>query len=182
MKMAEEDYELLPHREIQRLKEEISKLKGGEAIGTDKDLKKAVSDLSEKIDSMNEILEEASKDLREEDKEAEIIKDKIDPIMNKMVELGEQNQKIAKGLIAINDVVNEKLEELTRLVEELRTMATDIKEMKMDIRKLSGRAAGPVMPEPTITPGPPTVPPPPAPGEGPQRMEIKPPKKRGLFG
>jgi len=178
--MAEEDYELLPHREIQRLKEEISKLKGGEAVGTDKDLRRAVMNLSEKIDSMNEILEAASVDLREEDKEAEIIKDKIDPIMEKMAELADQNQKIAKGLVAIHDLVDEKLEELSTVVGELRAMAADIRDMKTGIRRIRA----PEMPRPApITPpglglG---VPPPPAP-EGPKRMELKPPKKRGLFG
>jgi len=185
----EDDYELLPHREIQRLKEEISKLKGGQPVESDKELKRAVVGLSEKIESMNEILEAASQDLREEDKEAEIIKDKIDPIMNKMAEIAEQNEKIAKGLVAINDIVGEKLEEITRLVEGLRTIATDFKEMKMEFRKLSSRPASSMQmsrPQPAMQPMPQgsTVPPPPTQptGEGPQRMDIRPPKKRGLFG
>jgi chromosome segregation ATPase len=183
--MAEdEDYELLPHREIQRLKEEISKLKGGESVDTDKELKRAVTRLAEKIESMNDILEAASQDLREEDKEAEIIKEKIDPIMEKMESLDEQNQKIARGLVAINDIVTQKLEEISGLVEEMRTMATDVKDLKMELRRRPSpmsmpRPSAPRPPEPSLPPGP-TVPPPPE--GGPQKLDLRPPKKRGLFG
>ena len=48
--MAEDEhYELLPHREIQRLKEEISKLKGGSPIvESDKGLKRAINELGVK--------------------------------------------------------------------------------------------------------------------------------------
>jgi chromosome segregation ATPase len=180
--MAEdEDYELLPHNEIRRLKDEISKLKGGSYAETDKGLRRAVSDLAEKISSMNEILESASQDLKEEDKEAEIIKDKIDPIMEKMTELVDQNEKIARGLVAINDIVDEKMTQLSGMLELFRAMSADIKDIKLDLKQLKMRKPE----EPGMAPRPafgmppgPTVPPPPS--AGPVRMESK--ARKGLFG
>jgi uncharacterized phage infection (PIP) family protein YhgE len=178
----EDDYELMPHREVQRLKEELSKIKGGESVGLDNEMRRAIIDLSEKIGTMNTVLEAASSDLREEDKEAEIIKNKIDPIMQKMTELAEQNEKIARGLVAIHDLVDEKLQQLSVVVNDLSGMASDIQEMKSQVARLKSQSAELPRPSPMQPQLPPGlnlgVPPPPL--DGPQRMDMRPPR-RSLF-
>ncbi|MBW3016782.1 hypothetical protein KY316_00275 [Candidatus Woesearchaeota archaeon] len=165
----EDDYEILPREQIKKLKDEISRLKSGKAMG-DGELLYAIKELSVKLESMSGIFEAAEIDLREEDKTAEIVKDKIDPILERVNLIAEQNQKIAKGLVAINDILEEKLKELVDLTE-------DIKAMRMEAPAPQAAPAAPSIP-PELGIGSGSVPPPPV-GEGPTKLPFR---KKKLFG
>ena len=131
--MAEDDdYEIISQREVKRLKNEINLLKGSGHIEGQR-LQETIEDLTSKLNSMIDVFEAASEDMREEDKEAELISHKIDPIFEKLSELAEQNKKIADGLIAINSIVDEKLTQFTDMAESLNRQQNDLIEKLGDV-------------------------------------------------
>ena len=101
-----EDYELLPHREIEDLKDELRKLKEFEITPTKK-LRISLIDLNKKLDKLLNIFDEARHEIRSE----EIglgFKDKIKPVLEKMDRILEQQADIAEGMVALADIVKEK--------------------------------------------------------------------------
>lgn len=117
--MAKEDeYEILSRRDIRKIRDELKALKEGKGTNVT-ELHDRLEELSERIDAMIEIFESAAAELREEDKEAEIISKKIDPIFERLDSIDEQNKKIAQGLMAVNNIVEEKLGEITDTAEIL---------------------------------------------------------------
>ncbi len=152
-----DDFEIMPREQIKKLREEISRLKTGTGPASE-ELIDAIKTLSMKLDSMSKIFESAEQDLLEEDKTAEIIKDKIDPILQKVTEIDDQNKKIAKGLVAINDILEEKLGELNEVVEGLKNMRPSMQEPRQEMqRDISARQIIP----PELNIGGSMVPPPP---------------------
>ncbi|MCK4670804.1 MAG: hypothetical protein KAT43_06385 [Nanoarchaeota archaeon] len=185
----EEDYEIVSHRDVRKLKTELKALKegkGADIIG----LRDHLEELTERIDAMIDIFESAAAELREEDKEAEIIAKKIDPIFARLDSVDEQNKKIAHGLVAINEIVEEKLTQITDTAQVLARAQEEFRaKLNLLSDKIDGISSGA---EPTIgmplagPPGPATgapLPPPPGPpvGAPPGRSEIprlKPRKKK----
>jgi len=98
-----EEYELLPHKEIEELKEELRKLKEFEITPTKK-LRISLIELNKKLDKLLQIFDEARHDIRTE----EIglgFKEKMKPIVEKMDKLLEQQSDIAEGMVALSDIV-----------------------------------------------------------------------------
>jgi uncharacterized phage infection (PIP) family protein YhgE len=123
--MAMDDFELISHNEARNLREQLSKLKGG-GSNMSSELKHSINELNEKLGSLIDIFDAAVEDLREEDKESEIIASKINPIMEKINEIDEQNKKLAQGMVAINSLVDEKLSQIARVAESLQHSQTTI--------------------------------------------------------
>jgi septation ring formation regulator EzrA len=168
-----DDFELMPREQIKKLKEELSRLRAA-TPGANEELLDGVKQLSAKLDSMTKVFESAEQDLMEEDKTAEIIKDKIDPILLKVTEIEDQNKKIAKGLVAINDILEEKLAELSEIVEDLKNIKPSAPEPRQEPREFQRTG----IPQELSIGG--TVPPPPErqPGE-PVKLPFR---KKLLFG
>lgn len=98
-----EEYELLPHKEIEELKEELQKLKEFEITPTKK-LRISLIELNNKLDKLLQIFDEARKDIRTE----EIglgFKEKIKPVLEKIDTILEQQSDIAEGMVALSDIV-----------------------------------------------------------------------------
>ena len=98
--MMDDDYEIISHNEVERLKKGLDTAKSSGSY----DLKKSIEHLTEKLDNMIDVFEAASDDLREEDQESELVTQKIDPIIEKLKEIDEQNKKLADGIVAINAI------------------------------------------------------------------------------
>jgi hypothetical protein len=92
--MADEDYEIVSHKEINRLKQEIAKLKEAEFSGS-------ANEIMVKLDKILEIFKEASLSMQNgsEDKQHNELNEKLDT-------LSDQNQRIAEGVLAVADLVN----------------------------------------------------------------------------
>jgi hypothetical protein len=104
-----EEYELLPHREIEDLKEELRKLKEFEITPTKK-LRISLLELNTKLDKLLKIFDEARHEIRSE----EIglgFKEKMKPLVEKMDKMLEQQADIAEGMVALADIVKGKEEE-----------------------------------------------------------------------
>src|ERR1041385_8985686 len=101
----EDEYELLPHREIEDLKAELAKLKEFE-IAPSKKLHVSLLELNTKLDKVITIFEDASHDLRVEEGGLSFA-EKMKPLLEKMNKILEQNSEIAQGILALADMVKE---------------------------------------------------------------------------
>jgi len=92
-----DDYELLPRHELDELRKEVSGMKKNSLVEGDKGrmLIESIDKLSSSINRLITILDDAQKDIIDEYQESKPA-EKINQLM-------EQNQTIAKALIAIND-------------------------------------------------------------------------------
>jgi hypothetical protein len=121
----EEEYELLPHKEIEDLKEELSKLKEFE-IAPSKRLQVSLLELNTKLDRLMMIFEDATHELRVEEGGLSFT-EKMKPLLEKMNKILEQNSEIASGILALADMVKElkeaRPEEMSRPAYEVREEA-----------------------------------------------------------
>jgi len=165
------DYELLPHKEIMELREQLQQLKNKP---TERNLQVAMVELSAKLDKMVDIFEEARHEIKIEEGGL-TFQERMRPMMNRMEKILEQNSQIAEGIVAVADLIGE------------------IKDGVVGGSASPAPETAPPMPEgPSMAspmppmPGP-TPPLPPPPGAGapagmpPPPPMPPPPKKKGLF-
>ena len=131
-----DDYELVPHSEIQDLKrqlEELRQQKGMVEAGakekieiTNKELFDTMNKLIEGINTMIKIFQRAGEDLSKAD-EGESIRKKLDPINEKIDELEDQNRKVAKAILAMSESIkgqfNQLSEDMDKKLESLSQKA-----------------------------------------------------------
>ena len=110
--MDNDDYTLLSSKEVSELKQDVEYLKknplGGSKEG--RSLLEGIEKLNENIEQLIEIFKEASDMMKAEEREADVILKRIAPIESKLDELSDQNQKIAKGILAVADMISEREE------------------------------------------------------------------------
>ena len=111
----EEEYELLPHKEIEELKGELQKLKEFEITPTKK-MQVSLLELNTKLDKLLTVFEDAMRELRV-DEGGLSFAEKMKPLLAKMNKILEQNSEIASGILALADMVKE-LREKVQLTAE----------------------------------------------------------------
>ncbi|MFQ5474431.1 MAG: hypothetical protein ACE5DM_01215 [Candidatus Nanoarchaeia archaeon] len=112
--MAEEEYAIVSKKEFMKLKLELDKLKKNPLQGSEAgaNLQDSIESLNKSLTGMMELFKEASDELKIEERDTQIVSKKLEPIAEKVDTLIAQNQKIAKGIIAVADMVKEKLDEI----------------------------------------------------------------------
>src|SRR3989344_8433907 len=105
LSMAEEEYEILPHKEITELKDQLEKLKSFEVAPTKK-LTVNLVELNAKIEKLLNIFEEASRQINVEEGGL-TFQEKMRPIFEKMNKILEQNSEIAEGIVAVADLIKD---------------------------------------------------------------------------
>lgn len=103
MPVSDDDYEMIPHKEIVDLKKELEKLKKGPAPGA----KNQMENLTNSINNLLSLFKEASSQMHLEEEEANMVSEKLIPIEGKLDQLLDQQQKIAEGIVALADLVKE---------------------------------------------------------------------------
>src|SRR3989344_9414132 len=98
--MKDEEYELLPHHEIVRLREEVDRLKANPVSSEAANLVASMNKLNESIQRLIRIFEVAEKELSQEYKHSKT-EDKLGRIVY-------QNKEIAKGIIAVADLIKKR--------------------------------------------------------------------------
>lgn len=129
--MVDDDYELLPHEELERLRKEVEHLKNNPFSDRkqNRTLLDSMDNLATSLNKLIKILEGAQDNL---------IKEYSDASPSKLLkEISNQNSKIAEGILALAKLVNQK----PSVVEV---------EKKEGPRPAS--TFNPVSPEPTLTP------------------------------
>jgi hypothetical protein len=199
----EEEYELMPHRDIVELREELRKLKSLPPEAG-RHTEASFEELTKRMDSLIEIFEEAEKTVRIEEG-ASTFKEKMAPIVEKMNTILKQNSEIAEGIVALADIMSEIKEKLEVGVIYKAKEAEKVEPVHMPRPAPMPAPAGPApgapmpppkapapapggpMPPPLPRPGAPMPPPGAAPMPGPMpappgAAPAAPPKKKGLFG
>ena len=168
--MAEEEYAIVSKKEFLKLRHELDKLKKNPLEGSPAgaNLQDSIESLNKSLTGMMELFKEAGDQLKIEERDTQIVAKKLDPITDKIETLIEQNQKIAKGIIAVADMVKEKLEEIEAKTSAPKPIAEEHHEERHELPPLGGAPAPPPGPAPEPMS-------PPMPGPGPMGPEPMPP-------
>jgi len=78
------------------------------------DLKQSIDTLNNSINSLIKIFKDASEQLKVDEHDSKIVDKKISPIMKKISMLEEQNEKIARGIVAVADMLKERQQIMPR--------------------------------------------------------------------
>ena len=113
-----EEDELVSYKDISELKKELEGMKGKKDIST-KELYDAVGKLAQTISDMLEIFGAAAEQMRLEDKGFEAEAKKHEAIISKLDKILDQNKTIAEGMVAIVEMVKQKIVEPAKEREEL---------------------------------------------------------------
>jgi hypothetical protein len=144
--MVDEDYEIISHKEVARLKQELKSLKEGE-------LTASTNEISHKLNQMIDIFKEASIMMKDEKSS----KESHNELSDKLDKLLDQNQKIAEGVLAVADMINQaKSPQPVQITPEPQPMRPE--PIHPDPLNIPGsQPMQPMSPEP-IHPGPLNVP------------------------
>ena len=99
-----DEYEILPHKDIIELREELRSLK---AKPTEKNLQISMVELSTKLDRLIEIFEEAQEEFKVEEGAGLTWQEKMQPLLERMDKILEQNSEIAAGIVGLSDQLTE---------------------------------------------------------------------------
>ncbi|MEK6869618.1 MAG: hypothetical protein AABX74_05270 [Nanoarchaeota archaeon] len=106
--MADDDYDLLPHRQINELRGLVQDLKNKVDRASPKELIDSMDSLTKSIDSLMALFKQAADEMKYEEKEGilsggsehKAINEKLDRII-------EQNKIIANGMVAVSNMVRD---------------------------------------------------------------------------
>ena len=112
-----EDYDIVPHKRLIELQRQVEDLKKNPYGSTDsgKKMMETMTSLTTSIDGLLTLFKDAAQEMRVEEHDVGILSKNMRPLMEKLDELIEQNKKIARGIIAIADMVKEHGERLDQL-------------------------------------------------------------------
>jgi len=185
----EDDYELMPHKDISSLKKQLEAVKENPNVASSEGLKRSIEKLTDSLENMLVVFEEAAEEMKLEDKETEVISQKIEPLMDKLDEVSEQNKQIAKGIVAVADMIKDIRLKVPRETPKPLRAAPIIKRevpMSMPVQPTHPESLTP-QPMRMPTPGPmpkPSMPLPPMSGPAMHDEDIPPPlaEKKGFMG
>lgn len=202
--MPGDEYELMPERKLSSMKRELDDFrKKAQNVDVDTGLPRetvsSLENLNKSISSLLGLFQTATEELKLEERDETLISKKLDPLMKKVDVLLDQNEKIAKAIVAIADMVREKGEssgekeeaEEERPAPRFEAQPAEVPPMFQPPSRPS-MMGPPPMPPPRGMPPAGFPPPPPmgapepmppwdVPGPMPDFGEDK-PKKKGLFG
>jgi len=124
--MADDIYDIMPHKEISDLKKQLQDLKTTKqpAAGSP-DLTKSMTALTSSMDSMLKLFSEAAEEMKLEGKEETELATKLEPLYKKMDEISEQNKTIAEGIIALSDMIKDFLDKQQAIKPAPKPMFSD---------------------------------------------------------
>jgi len=108
-----DEYELIPRNKIQDLQKQVEALKKSPLAGapSGNELAQSMNKLSTHLESLLGLFKEASEEMKKEERDSESVVKKLDPLMEKLDMVVEQNKKIAKAILTISDMVRELQEQ-----------------------------------------------------------------------
>jgi len=193
--MPGDEYELMPERKLSSMKKELGEFrKRAQSVDADTGLPRetvsSLENLNKSISSLLGLFQTATEELKLEERDEALISKKLDPLMKKVDVLLDQNEKIAKAIVAIADMVREEKEETAEEERPAPRFEEPKAEPPMFQPPSRPSMTSPPMPPPRGMPA--GFPPPPpmgapepmppwdAPGPMPEFEEK--PRKKGLFG
>lgn len=106
---------------LQALKNEIEALKSKRPISDKKssgptDVQESMEKLTETLNNFMQTFEQATDEMKLEEKEEELFINELKPLHDKMDKIIEQNEKIAKGIIAVANMLNSDIPFIKRMI------------------------------------------------------------------
>lgn len=116
MAEEDEDYELVPHKIVSELKKEVDELKRNPlgTTSTGQDLQASMNALAHSINDLLQLFKDATEQMHVEEKDSHVFTKRLDPMLDKLDTIIEQNQTIAKGILAVADMLKEHLKHKPR--------------------------------------------------------------------
>jgi len=99
--MPEEEYELMPHRAVARIKRELELLKKNAGKQPSVKMKISIDKLNDNINSLRNLFQEAAKAMPEEGPDPHKL------LLSRIDKLEEENKQIAQGIVVVADLVKE---------------------------------------------------------------------------
>src|SRR3989338_2100803 len=114
--MDDDEYELLPHKEIAELKTQLEAYRKGPSASS----QASMDHLSDSINTLINIFKEASTSMAIEDKQHDAIMNDIKAMSDKIDKGLDQNKKIAEGIVALADMVKELQQDMEELKKNMQ--------------------------------------------------------------
>lgn len=102
-----EPYGVMPQSEISDLRKQMKKLQEGDSLDSNQ-LLQSMNNLTKGMDSMLQLFKTAAEEMKLEEIEEKALSREVQPMMDRLNEIIEQNKVIAEGMIALADLVKEK--------------------------------------------------------------------------
>ncbi len=103
------EYEMVPEKDFDSLKSDVERLKktplGSSSEG--KELKESIDKLNDSINNLLNLFKTASDSMKAESHDTDVMSKKIVPFFEKVERLSEQNEKIAKGIVALAEMFDD---------------------------------------------------------------------------
>jgi hypothetical protein len=187
-----DDYEIVPEKDFDSLKRDVEKIRNnplGESAES-KDLKASIDRLNDSITNLLLLFKTASESIKAESHDTEVMSKKMLPLFDKVERLSEQNEKIAKGIVALAEMFDELKAKQQQRVERPRTNFSESSPQMNFGMQQPGPMPSQQMPMPPSMPSPDDFPSPfgpPTQGSQPlPRMQMpqtpQPPQKKKMFG
>lgn len=103
--MADDDYEIVPLKDVKKLKDEIDKLRNDQKNSPVGAIADSLERLTTTLERLFEIFNVAATDIEQEKMNERSFEDKIEPIIRKLSEMEQQNRDIAEGILALADII-----------------------------------------------------------------------------
>lgn len=141
----DDEYAIVSKKEFLALKKELEKIKKNPLEGSPvgENLQDSIDNLNTSLNSMLEVFKQAAQEMNLEEHDTQLVSKQIGPLQEKIDTLIEQNQKIAKGIVAIADMVREKLEEIEEKTSKIPQAMERSVEKKMFAPELAPLTGGP---------------------------------------
>lgn len=104
-----DDYEIVPEKDFNSVKQDVEKIKS-DPIGSSeqgKDLKDSIDKLNGSVNNLFNLFRTTADDLKAEEHDEKLVSERIGPLFEKVDKLTEENEKIAKGIVALAEMIEE---------------------------------------------------------------------------
>ncbi|MBR9676300.1 hypothetical protein GOV05_04800 [Candidatus Woesearchaeota archaeon] len=110
------DYAIVPENDFSKLKKDVDNIKNN-PFGQSKEgqeMLRNLKDLNDSLSSLVNLFNTATEELKQEEHDSALVSEKLGPMLDRVEELGKQNEKIAKGIVAVADMVKEVKNEMQK--------------------------------------------------------------------
>ena len=113
----EEDYEIIPHKRLIELEQKVDHIKQNPfaSVPSGKELVESMRALNRNLTELTGLFKTASDDIQTEQHDVSVVQQQMGPVAEKLDLLLDQNKKIARGIIALADMLKEQGAKLERV-------------------------------------------------------------------
>ncbi|MDO8642710.1 MAG: hypothetical protein Q7R76_03940 [Candidatus Woesearchaeota archaeon] len=113
----EEDYDIVPHKRLIELEQKVDQIKQNPfaSVPSGKELVESMRALNRNLTDLTGLFKTAADDIQTEQHDVTVVQQQMGPVAEKLDMLLEQNKKIARGIIAIADMLKDQGAKLEKL-------------------------------------------------------------------